>query len=324
VGAETDNAFRRWLQRDQENEHEFERRELLWELTGELRRDAAIAELTRETQTRIRERRDRALFWRWHPWKAAGAAAAVALVVGWWETGSRIHLVHPLTEGTYTTRTGEQRWIVLGDGSRVEMNTASRLRVRFAGTLRSVTVEQGEAVFFVQRDVSRPFEVEAGSMTTRALGTVFNVRHVKGQTDVTVLEGHVRVHAMSGPDVEGDLALSQGQAATYDPVRGLKSLVPADLARISSWQAKRVEFRDLTLASAVDDFNRYSEQKILIGDRSVKELRVTGVFHFGDVTAFTDALRDTFGIRSHAEGQAVVLLAPPLAGTPTPPPHESR
>ena len=100
---------------------------------------------------------------------------------------------------TYATAVGEQRLVVLKDGTKLSLNTATRVHVEFASKHRHVALECGEALFEVAKDAKRPFVVEAGGSEVTALGTVFSVRvtsDVAHQTEVlavTLVEGQVRV-----------------------------------------------------------------------------------------------------------------------------------
>ena len=355
VSDATDRAFRRWLDRRLENEREFERRELLWELLGDLRDDAQIAQLTQaaangELSPRVRDKKalpgacavgncarayrdvlaaspgraflSRALHNRWRlrgrgGWGVAAAATAtvaaaittITLLSTWHRNAGApsAHVAAAPAETVFTTKTGEQKQFVLADGSQVQLNTATRLRVRFSDKARLLYLDQGEAIFIVQRDARRPFEVTAGETRTRALGTTFNVLYLNDRTDIAVLDGRVQVEARSGPTTQRETQLTKGQGTTYNKEAGLGPVVPANLERISLWQARRIEFHDVTLAAAAAEFNRYSNTKILINDPAIEAVRVSGVFHFDDVTAFAKALRSGFGIRSQVEGRTLVL-----------------
>ncbi len=65
---------------------------------------------------------------------------------------------------------------MLNDGSVVNLNTNSLMRVQLTPELRHVVLERGEALFKVTHDKKRPFDVDAGSTTVRAVGTEFSVR----------------------------------------------------------------------------------------------------------------------------------------------------
>jgi transmembrane sensor len=309
VNHSTESEFRRWLDRSANNEQEFERRELIWELLGELQNDPEVVGLTQASSASNRPARSGSQPWARSRWGLAAALAAV-LGIGYWQIKTPVHRnVSAPREEVFSTKRGEQKRIILTDGSQIELNTATSLRVRYTGQIRLLSLDRGEAVFFVQHDVKRPFEVTAGQTSTRALGTMFNVLQVNNKTGITVLEGYVQVQASSGPSAGRSIGLRAGETSTYTMQGGLSPIEPADVARISSWQAQRVEFHDVSLTDAVDDFNRYSATQIVIGDSSVRDIRVSGVFRFGDTTGFTNALHDAFGIRSATQGQSVVLLS---------------
>lgn len=77
---------------------------------------------------------------------------------------------------TYGTQVGEQRSVQLADGSVVRLDTNSRIRVKLSGSERQIDLLEGQALFEVAHDTSRPFRVRADAMTVTALGTVFDVR----------------------------------------------------------------------------------------------------------------------------------------------------
>src|SRR5262249_24675475 len=91
----------------------------------------------------------------------------------------------------FHTRFGERRSILLSDGSRIGLNTESRIHVRLSNNRRLVELDTGEALFQVAHDSRRPFEVKVGKVLLRAVGTEFNVDLRASRTTVTVLEGRV-------------------------------------------------------------------------------------------------------------------------------------
>lgn len=119
------------------------------------------------------------------------AAAAVVLAIG---LSAGAWLLH--SGGThYRTQVGEQRDVILPDGSKVTLNTDTALAVRYSDERRYIVLERGEALFVVKHDTGRPFDVAAGDTLTRALGTEFNVDMRSSKVTVSVLEGAVRVAA---------------------------------------------------------------------------------------------------------------------------------
>jgi transmembrane sensor len=122
--------------------------------------------------------------WRWSA--IAASAAALGLIAGAliWD---RIRLP------TYATAIGEQRSIELADGSTVELNSRSRIRVRYSEHERNVELLEGQALFHVAKSHARPFVVSADGTRVRAVGTQFDVYKKHTGTLVTVIEGRVAI-----------------------------------------------------------------------------------------------------------------------------------
>jgi transmembrane sensor len=115
---------------------------------------------------------------------AIAASLLVAVATGTWFYVGR---------GTYSTGTGEQRSVRLDDGSTVDLNSQSKVRVRFSEHRRDVELLEGQALFRVAKDKERPFIVATDNTHVRAVGTQFDVYRKTSGTVVTVLEGRVAV-----------------------------------------------------------------------------------------------------------------------------------
>src|SRR3546814_10097042 len=95
----------------------------------------------------------------------------------------------------YATATGQQRTVVLDDGSQVVLDTNSNLQVQYGRRERRLTLLRGQVDFQVQHDTLRPFVVHTAGGTVTATGTRFQI-HVAGGVDtVTLLQGQVVVAA---------------------------------------------------------------------------------------------------------------------------------
>jgi transmembrane sensor len=149
-----------------------------------------------------------------------GLAASVLLTLACiWLYGQR---------NTYSTGVGEQRSIVLNDGSTVELNSRSRVRVRFSDAERDIDLIEGQALFHVAKNPQRPFIVSADGTHIRAVGTQFDVYRKSSGTVVTVVEGKVAVFGEPHPSslashpVNGDSAVpssSQNPNASTLPLQ---------------------------------------------------------------------------------------------------------
>lgn len=228
--------------------------------------------------------------------------------------GAAIFAMALWPNGTYSTGVGEQRLVVLADGSRVTLNTSTDIRVKLTDALRAVTVERGEALFEVQKDSSRPFVVSVSDAKVVATGTAFLVRSEPPAAvgsdafDVTLLEGQVIVERATS-SVQSALAsavvMSPGQRLRVGPAVGQPQptasagarLDRPQLDRVLAWKRGVAVLENATLAEAVAEMNRYGRVPIRLGDTAaVKALRVSGIYRTGDNEAFAQALANLHGL----------------------------
>ena len=230
--------------------------------------------------------------------------------------------------GVYSTGVGEQQLVVLDDGSRMSLNTDSRVRVDLGSMQRMVSVEAGEALFEVAKDPRRPFVVRAGGSEVVALGTAFTVRLVAGRTHaddalaVTLIEGQITVRQLPGTPVDAlapatPVSMQAGERIRL--ARGPGSLAGAakqklDRPRIDdvvAWKRSEAVFDDVSLADAVSELNRYSRtQIVLVGGVSLGSLRVSGVYRTGDTASFARAVATLHGLRVQEHQGRLELAAP--------------
>jgi transmembrane sensor len=229
---------------------------------------------------------------------ARWAVAAVALVacgVAWQVSP------YGYRPGTYRTGWGEQKVIELSDHSHIALDARTHVRVRFTADARIVELQEGQAQFSVAKDPGRPFKVQAGAKTIVAVGTVFDVQYIDQQVQVAMVEGRVAVlsQAGGGSGTEADaktsgtsaIELSAGEALEVGADGAATVLPKADIEAATAWREGKVIFRDRTLAEAVKRLNRYSRQQVVIDDRALAQVKVSGVFDAGDAQAFAEAMQ---------------------------------
>lgn len=225
------------------------------------------------------------------PWvrqvAVAGILAFVIGVVAW----------HFLSTERYQTTIGEQRSVVLSDGSVVTLNTASIIEVRMAKDHRTVELLSGEALFQVAHDPARPFDVAAGKTTVRAVGTQFNVDRGPGSTTVTVVEGKVAVFTGNYPGA--------GQTANFPVAAGEQLLVApsttphvtrANIATAIAWTQRRLVFEHRPLGEVAEEFNRYNRERIEIQSPKLRNEEITGVFEANNTESFMSFLAKIPGV----------------------------
>lgn len=208
----------------------------------------------------------------------------------------------------YETRIGEQRDVLLEDGSRVTLNTDTSLRVRYSKARRYIEMERGEALFAVKHDARWPFEVAAGGTITRALGTEFNVDLRNSKVTVSVLDGAVRVASANETSAAIAPALAKGQAVEIRSGQERATPEKADIRRIDAWRTRRLEFSNTPLVQAVEEFNRYSDTRVVIGTTDLEAVRVSGVFRIGDAEGFLFSLEQALGLQTLDSPGEVTLV----------------
>jgi transmembrane sensor len=288
--------FNAWLDADIRHRVAYLRLETNWQRADRLRDvrplDRAVdADLLRPRTTR-------------RPWMMALAAGlVVAVLAGTWAWQQHLSWQH------YETRIGGFSRIVLEDGSVIDLNTNSDVRVRLRSDRREVRLLRGEGRFQVAHDRQRPFTVAAADTAVRAVGTAFSVRlRESARVDVLVTEGKV---AVASPSLTDAPPLIAGDAAVVLRDRVSVSRVdPQVLARRLSWTTGRLEFRGETLGEAVEEFNRYNRRQIRLSNASLSSLRVGGSFSATDPESFAGALASAFRLRVALDKANEIVLIP--------------
>ena len=207
-------------------------------------------------------------------------------------------------EETIVTALGERRHVVLADGTAVDMNTATVLKLRMSGFTRKITLEKGEALFDVAPSAWRPFEVRAGRATLRDIGTTFNVARDDDATTVAVLQGEVQIRLDSRL-----LSLHDGEQLTYS-THSVSEISPANVAT-TAWRTGRLVFYETPLDEVVRQINRYHVRQIVLADTRLVNLKVSGEFNTADREGLIRSLKILFPVRSEERGEVTALLPHP-------------
>lgn len=296
VSTDDVKAFSAW-RRDPDNARAYERVESVWDSSRELAGDADIAALTTEAMGRAHPARAHATApGRLKPFAGLAAALIVVAAAGVWMFN------RPLA---YATDVGELRTVQLEDGSRVTLDTDSRVQVRLGPDLRSVTLVRGQALFDVEGDPDRPFVVAAGEARVTAIGTRFEVRRVGDGARVVLVEGRVKVDDQRSPRV--DWTLKPGEQLVTNADRPAVTLV--DAARATSWTTGRLLFDGVPIRTAVAEVNRYSPRKMELRAPNIADIAVSGAFDTGDVDGFVAALEDLYPVAAERRPDGTVILS---------------
>lgn len=223
---------------------------------------------------------------------------------------------------TYTTGVGELRSLMLPDSSTVELNTHSKIRVRYSSDERAIDLLEGQALFQVAKNTARPFVVYSGEARARAVGTRFDVYKKTLGTVITVVEGRVAVYSGSGTqavsadavkgghpaaaqshddaartalDIPGSILLNAGDQFTVGSSAEQKIEHP-NLSGATAWTQRQLVFDSTPLKEVVEEFNRYNARRLSIDAAELGNLHISGIFSSTDPSSFIRFLREQPGI----------------------------
>lgn len=285
--------FDAWLAADAAHASAYAQTERLWNKLGDLSDDVELKR-ARHAARRAAQNSMRRTARRRHLAIAASFVGVLIVALSFWFMGD-----HSTTQ-RYTTAHGEQRSVMLADGSRVMLNTDTVLDVKLGARVRSVHLMQGEALFDVVHDAAHPFVVHANGNIISDLGTRFDVNQGGEHTTVTVLEGLVNVE-------RGDHTAQLGRGQQLVAGDGMWRQGTADPAATASWSRGQLVFTATPLAQAIADANRYAQEQLVIADPRLEAIKVSGEFRIGNTHAFLRALQSAFPIRVEQSGKTIRL-----------------
>jgi transmembrane sensor len=236
---------------------------------------------------------------------ATAAMAAVAGISAWQFSGHGPVALPAARESNAVVLAPERR--LLPEGSVVELRRGAHIAVDFAGSLRRVVLNRGEANFKVAKDRSRPFVVEADGIEVRAVGTAFDVRMDSGMVAVLVTEGRVAVTVEGGkPPVAVDAGFCLQARRGAQPIPALR--VPTgEMAQRLDWREPQIEFAGVRLADAVALMNRYNSTRLEVDDPDLANQLISGRFRVDHEDVFLRLIERSCDIEAERSGEALKL-----------------
>jgi transmembrane sensor len=256
---------------------------------------------------------------RW-PIAAAFACIAVATVL----------LLPGMRGQVMQTDRGERREVALADGSVVQIDPESRLRVRFEERSRRVFLYSGRALFRVAKNPDRPFLVEADGTIVRAVGTAFGVERKEQGIVVTVSEGKVAIEGVDAmlrapavPDApeasarmrsEGEaprarILLTANEQVTVSSGGAATQISKVDSARALAWAEGRLNFENTPIREVVEQFNRYNSIQLQVEDAELARRPISGVFNAANPEGFIAFIQATTSVKVEREGDGDIVIA---------------
>ncbi|MDM7955794.1 FecR family protein [Blastomonas sp.] len=206
----------------------------------------------------------------------------------------------------FETAIGEQRLVQLEDGSRIRLDTNTRINVRMDSE-RSVRLVKGRAFFDVAHDSSTSFLVSAGDARIQALGTQFEVDDTVSGTRIALVEGRVAVTTRNPSPALARVELAPGQMVNV-AASGLERVMAADTRSITAWTQGRLDFRQTPLVQAVAEVNRYARKPLRLTSTRWAQQEVNGGFAVGDVQAFVEAVTTLYPLEAFDKPDGAIEL----------------
>jgi transmembrane sensor len=167
--------------------------------------------------------------------------------------------------------------INLPDGSIVLLNNNSKLDypASFKGKSREVFLT-GEAWFDIKHNPQQPFLVHTGSITTKVLGTSFNIKAypVEDQVSVTVTNGRVEVR--NKKQTLG--ILKKNQQLTIDKIAQTHQQQEVVAEEVLVWKKGDLIMDDIGFEQAIEKIGDIYHVQVQLQNQKLKNCRFTATF----------------------------------------------
>lgn len=343
---EEQQIFQDWLSADPRHADAFDHFTEAWSVFDRVQ-ERGVASLILD---RLAERTRRSRARRVRAGIAAGFALIAGLVYLQWPgvaTSPAERKFGPLIQINPPVAANE-RMRKLPDGSIAELNAGAEISVLYSTESRLVKLVSGEAYFRVEKDLSRPFYVEANGVVVRAVGTAFAVQVRPSAVEVVVKEGSVDVGRGSAANNDQGKAvrLAAGQSKVFalliKPAKRIPPVAPSaspgtmapevpigdeldassaasapqelteeELRSRLAWRIPQIEFEGMPLSEAVAVLNRHNRLQLRIEGARLGRYRVGGTFRSDNPEGFVRMLVETEpDIVAESHGDTEIVLRP--------------
>jgi len=205
----------------------------------------------------------------------------------------------------YSTGVGEHRRWALSDGSLLELNTDSAVRLRFDVDARVVELLRGELYLATGADGSstrhRPLQVSTAFGAFEALGTRFSVRRLQQSCLLGVTEGAVKLQPLAG-----EAAVAQA-GETWAMTASSVQRMPGSAEDAAAWRDGVLVAREMPLADVLAELGRYRNGYLGCESR-IAQRRISGNFNLEDTYGTLAFIAQTHGLRLRSMTQYWVRL----------------
>jgi ferric-dicitrate binding protein FerR (iron transport regulator) len=194
------------------------------------------------------------------------------------------HVIAPITYHQVFTSKGQKTQLVLLDGTRVWLNSDSKLKYGNDYNLNErILYLEGEAFFEVAENPAKPFLVKTADITVKALGTSFNVKAFSNDDvfETSLLTGSVSIENTLLPNnTHSPVVLKPNQRYTFSerPTPTAAILEDKELIASRAWTGNVLVFQSESLAEIALKLERWFDVKVHVLDPSIINNIYSGTF----------------------------------------------
>lgn len=194
---------------------------------------------------------------------------------------------HNAADCRITTAKGKEFWMTLPDGTRVHLDSDTKLAYTYTFGHDNRTVYlQGTAFFYVKKNADLPFIVKTDNGDVKEYGTEFNVEASPNRTAVVLVSGSIGLLPKGG----GEKRLRPGYRGDMDS-QGATRIRPCDVNPYIAWNEGRYSFDDITLRELMNVLARWYGVEVHFNDPSLEEKPMTGILsRYDDINSSLKAI----------------------------------
>ncbi len=207
----------------------------------------------------------------------------------------------------WETPVGGRQTVILPNGSQIELNTDTRLRV--AGEGREAWLDRGEAYFRIKHNGGHPFIVNAAGHRVTDLGTEFLVRTGPDRLKVTLITGRARIESMARAGNNENAVLVPGDIAVADMISlSVRKNSPSKVLNELSWRQGLLNFDNATLAQKVlMSLTVITARNLSLADPKIARLTIDASIPTHGVQAFMRVAKNFLGLHVEDRGDVLVI-----------------
>jgi transmembrane sensor len=192
----------------------------------------------------------------------------------------------------------------LSDNSKITLNMNSELTYpeKFRGDTREISLSKGEGFFEISPDKSKPFLVQVKDITVRVVGTAFNIKRTRLNTEVIVESGLVEVIREKSA-----VKLKPAEKVTINNTSGEFSRATSKDELYNYYRTNKFIANNTPLNRIAEVFNEVYHVNIIIKDKELGEKTLNTTFRNGPLEKNLSVIRETLNVRIDRKGNTIII-----------------